>query len=99
MLVSAVALLWGAVLSGWHSEALCQGANTALFYPDTVSQVAIKICERCSVRDACLEYALENDEPGIWGGTTEGQRRHMKNGTQRRRPGPKPRVATGIDNN
>jgi WhiB family transcriptional regulator, redox-sensing transcriptional regulator len=37
------------------------------------------ICARCPYAARCLEYAMENPEiQGIWGGTTERQRRYMK---------------------
>lgn len=32
------------------------------------------ICEGCPVRDACLDWALEHGEAGIWGGTTTRER-------------------------
>jgi hypothetical protein len=25
-------------------------------------------CARCSVKNKCLEYALDNEEQGVWGG-------------------------------
>ena len=39
---------------------------------------AQKICQDCPVRTACLEFALEHGEPGVWGGTTEAQRKRMR---------------------
>ena len=42
---------------------------------------AKRICLGCEVRDACLEYALANDERfGIWGGLSERERRRLKRG-------------------
>jgi WhiB family redox-sensing transcriptional regulator len=39
------------------------------------------ICADCSVRRACLEYALEIREPhGIWGGLNENERRELMEG-------------------
>ncbi|MBU3751599.1 MAG: WhiB family transcriptional regulator, partial [Mycobacterium sp.] len=39
------------------------------------------ICLGCEVRDACLDYALANDERfGIWGGLSERERRRLKRG-------------------
>jgi hypothetical protein len=41
-----------------------------------------EICLRCSLRDQCLEYALDTEAPdgesGVWGGTTPYQRRQLK---------------------
>lgn len=38
---------------------------------------AILVCRACDpdVRTACLDFALTHREQGIWGGTTETQRR------------------------
>jgi WhiB family redox-sensing transcriptional regulator len=36
------------------------------------------ICAECPLRIQCLTFALENNEPGIWGGTTDNERRLMK---------------------
>ena len=42
---------------------------------------AKRICLGCEVKDACLEYALANDERfGIWGGLSERERRRLKRG-------------------
>jgi len=36
------------------------------------------ICQQCSVRKPCLEYALDiREQHGIWGGLTESERRAM----------------------
>jgi hypothetical protein len=41
--------------------------------------MAKKVCSECSVAATCLSYALDNpDMQGIWGGTTEGERRKMR---------------------
>ena len=61
----------------WMAEALCSGAMTDLFFPEQfeIADPAIKrLCGRCPVREACLQYALDNDEVGIWGGTDDRQR-------------------------
>jgi WhiB family redox-sensing transcriptional regulator len=36
------------------------------------------ICGACPIAVACLTYALKNHELGIWGGTTEEQRRALR---------------------
>ena len=36
------------------------------------------VCISCDARLACLKYALDNNEIGIWGGTTEGERKKIK---------------------
>lgn len=47
-------------------------------YPNLAA--AKKICDSCPLKLPCLEYALVNVEMGIWGGTTEEQRKLMKRG-------------------
>lgn len=36
------------------------------------------ICASCAMRDACLDYALHVNVSGIWGGTTETQRKSLR---------------------
>ncbi len=46
---------------------------------------AALICRRCPLRPACLAHAVERPEVwGVWGGTTEEQRRALVEGTGRR---------------
>lgn len=47
---------------------------------DPLVQQAIDICRRCDVREACLQWALNHDEHGIWGGLTERERRKLERG-------------------
>jgi WhiB family redox-sensing transcriptional regulator len=65
----------------WMADARCRGLETALFYPSEESHAdaALAICAKCSVREPCLRYALdEREQFGIWGGTTERQRRSLR---------------------
>lgn len=62
----------------WTTRAACKGADPGLFFLDVGQSAtrAQKLCARCPVRDACLDYALTNDiRHGIWGGIPEGARR------------------------
>jgi WhiB family redox-sensing transcriptional regulator len=36
------------------------------------------VCAGCPVRSACLVFALERDLEGVWGGTTEDERRALR---------------------
>jgi WhiB family redox-sensing transcriptional regulator len=37
------------------------------------------VCDSCDARTSCLEFALAtNQESGIWGGTTEEERRKLR---------------------
>jgi WhiB family transcriptional regulator, redox-sensing transcriptional regulator len=68
----------------WRARAACSGYQHALFFPvgDTdgaAIERAREICLNCAVTDDCLEYALEtNQRAGIWGGTTEEERRSLR---------------------
>ncbi len=72
----------------WQQDAACRGPESRLFFAPAVPEPrperdarearAKHICAECSVREACLEYALRIREPhGIWGGLNEAQRRGM----------------------
>ncbi len=76
------------VASAWVANAACRDATNGLFYRPIVGESdeqrhdrvrrAKAICAECSVREACLAYALRVREPlGIWGGLTELERRHL----------------------
>lgn len=48
---------------------------------DEVSNVehAKSFCQQCTVREECLEYALENGEKyDVWGGLTSDERRALR---------------------
>lgn len=67
---------------GWMAHAVCRGADTdRIFYPARGESLAEAraFCARCPVREECLEYALANgDHFGIWGGSSDKQRRQMR---------------------
>jgi len=46
----------------WRDRAACIGADPDLFFPQRgeSAEPAREICARCSVREACLDYALRN---------------------------------------
>ncbi|CAN5922823.1 N/A [soil metagenome] len=65
----------------WATEAKCLNADPDVFFPEKggSTREAKRICSECTVRVACLEYALEQDERfGIWGGMSERERRKLK---------------------
>ena len=68
----------------WKAEANCKNISPHLFFPekgDTSTQhQAIAVCRHCTVRWDCLEYGLRHSERGVWGGTTERQRIHIRRG-------------------
>lgn len=63
------------------TPANCIGMDPELFFPERgqSTREARECCRRCDVQAECLAYALNNDEKfGIWGGTSERQRRAMR---------------------
>ena len=64
----------------WEAEAACRGMDPSIFFPlnEDDALEAVAVCRACPVRDECLSWALETRERfGVWGGTTEKQRRSM----------------------
>lgn len=64
----------------WRERAACRGVDPDIFYPvsEEDAEEAKAICRSCSVREACLEYALSRRErDGVWGGATERDRRRI----------------------
>lgn len=67
----------------WQDFAACRDRDVRIFFPEqgSASPLARAICRRCPVRDACLAEALaEPALQGIWGGTTDEQRRALRHG-------------------
>lgn len=64
----------------WHERAACRDRDAEMFFclePESVRR-ALALCGRCEVREACLAQALARREVfGIWGGTTETERRRI----------------------
>ncbi len=64
----------------WMQQARCRDVDPEQFFVRGAAQSrrAVRVCERCTVRTFCLEYALDNEiDYGIWGGMTERQRRRL----------------------
>jgi WhiB family redox-sensing transcriptional regulator len=72
--------------TAWRDSAACRGVEKD-FYPASgknnlrvraIVKEALAMCNGCPVRLDCLNWAVENKEfYGIWGGTTERERRLM----------------------
>ncbi|MCF3962705.1 WhiB family transcriptional regulator [Streptomyces fuscigenes] len=72
----------------WLERASCRGEDPELFFPvggsgsgPTVlqSDEAKTVCAGCPVRRQCLDWAVDaGPVDGIWGGTTEVERRAMR---------------------
>lgn len=70
----------------WRHHAVCRDEDPELFFPigstgpaaTQVDQAKI-VCQRCSVVEDCLSWALETgQESGVWGGTSEDERRVLR---------------------
>ena len=66
----------------FFDDALCrepayEGVN---FYPELGESTgpAKRVCAGCLVRDECLAFAVEHREIGVWGGTSDKERRSMR---------------------
>jgi WhiB family redox-sensing transcriptional regulator len=70
----------------WRAQAACSDVDPDLFFPvgvtgPAVSQIAAakEVCAGCPVAAECLEFAIStNQEYGIWGGTSEEERRVLR---------------------
>ena len=68
---------------------LCAQVDPELFFPNTageanrVKKIVKKLCSSCEFQTLCLEYALDNDVLGIWGGMLDSERMRIK--SQRRK--------------
>ncbi len=64
----------------WMAEGACVDEPSERFFAGATSKPAawaLAACLRCAVRSTCLEFALEHEEAGIWGGTTERDRMRL----------------------
>ena len=77
-----------AVDTQWMALGNCAEQPPSLFFPsDGVGvDVARRVCADCPVRTECLEYALTNRiDHGVWGGTSERERRRILKARARER--------------
>jgi len=67
-------------VSGWRDSVVCAQTDPELFFPEKGlrPREAKAVCARCPVRAECLTDALAQDRVyGVWGGTTERDRRRL----------------------
>lgn len=70
----------------WRRHAACRDTDPDLFFPVGTTGPAIEqienakaVCGECDAKADCLEYALAtNQDSGIWGGTSEEERRQLR---------------------
>lgn len=64
----------------WRADGVCvtEKVSPHIFYPKNNERDinrAKRVCNRCPVKDECLDFAVRNlDEHGVWGGTSEAER-------------------------
>lgn len=70
-----------------HGVPVCATTDPEIFFPEKgakgqslyVVAAARRMCATCPYKNPCLEWAVMHDEMGIWGGTTQKERRvHRK---------------------
>ena len=67
----------------WQRDALCRDFPEIDWFPERgqPTEPAKAICERCTVRTECLDFALAGGEVhGIFGGLSGRQRRALRRG-------------------
>lgn len=78
---------------GWAARGACRRSDPELFFPvspagpsaDQAARAKL-ICTGCPVQPECLEFALDSGQDfGVWGGTSESERRKMRRRMMRRR--------------
>lgn len=69
----------------WMAHGACLREDPGLFFPIAAGGASLRqvekgraICRCCPVRVTCLSYAVETGQHGIWGGTTDDERRAMR---------------------
>ena len=65
----------------WMNKAACKGMDPTIFFPHSNKErnEAISICAKCSVRMACLIYAVKRPTCiGVWGGTILRERESIR---------------------
>jgi len=70
----------------WRRNAICRDTDPDLFFPVGTTGYALvqidkakQVCGECPVAEPCLQYALDtNQDSGIWGGTSEEERRVIR---------------------
>jgi WhiB family transcriptional regulator, redox-sensing transcriptional regulator len=73
-------------IDAWRNRSACRDSDPEVFFPigstgSALDQIetAKRICTACEAHDECLEFSLAtNQEAGIWGGTTEEERRKLR---------------------
>jgi WhiB family redox-sensing transcriptional regulator len=70
----------------WKDDAACRGMDGTIFFAGDNNHYdhrAIPTCQTCTVKERCLEFAINNNiNYGIWGGMTPPERQRKQKGIQ-----------------
>ena len=70
----------------WRALSACRDTDPDLFFPVGTTGLALEqiaaakaVCDTCEAKRECLEFALStNQDSGVWGGTSEEERRKLR---------------------
>jgi WhiB family redox-sensing transcriptional regulator len=69
----------------WRDYAACLDVDPDLFFPPGITSASLpqieqakQVCRTCPVSRSCLRWALDNGDAGVWGDTTEEERRRHR---------------------
>ena len=70
----------------WREGAACRDTDPDLFFPVGTTGPAVEqidsakaVCTECDAQDDCLDFAIvTNQDSGVWGGTSEEERRVLR---------------------
>jgi WhiB family redox-sensing transcriptional regulator len=66
----------------WMARGRCRGSDPSDWYPVEDHPPTIGwlrgICRKCDVQSECAEWAIANEDHGVWAGLTEKDRRKIK---------------------
>jgi WhiB family redox-sensing transcriptional regulator len=85
-LTTSRSLSLSAAPDDWRGVSACRDTDPDLFFPVGTTGPAIEqienakaVCSDCEAKQPCLEFALStNQDSGIWGGTSEEERRKLR---------------------
>lgn len=66
--------------NSWIYEGKCADEDPEMFFSkdEQVQKIAKQICETCDVKAECLDFAIKQNQSGVWGGTSDKERRQFK---------------------
>jgi WhiB family redox-sensing transcriptional regulator len=87
--------------ANWRDDVACRDADPELFFPIGSTGSALRqageakrICRACPAQTQCLAWALANGvTDGVWGGTTQDERRAIRSLLEECQPARKTRMA------